>query len=151
MPELAVIIPFCNEFPLICSTIRALGEELGDRVDFEVIAVDNWCNEIVAQGREPDRGHTLVENLSVGIPWLRVLKYPNKLSQNGSMIPDISPSKRFNVITTDCLPTNSFAVRRQRMMNNQRIRNHKASPPFSIPSNPWHSTTSSAHSSIVRT
>ena len=78
--ELTVVIPFCNEYPLICSTIRAIGEELQGHISFEVIAVDNWCAEVEAQGRKPDRGHELVESLSATIPWLRVLKYDKKLS-----------------------------------------------------------------------
>ncbi|RLA80261.1 MAG: hypothetical protein DRG33_02675 [Deltaproteobacteria bacterium] len=69
-----------NEYPLICSTIRSIGEELGNDVDFEVIAVDNWCKEVADQGQKPDRGHTMVESMAKTIPWLRVLKYESKLS-----------------------------------------------------------------------
>lgn len=65
---------------MICSTIRSIGEELQGRVNFEVIAVDNWCQEVADQGRKPDRGHTIVESLSASIPWLRVLKYRDRLS-----------------------------------------------------------------------
>jgi glycosyltransferase involved in cell wall biosynthesis len=80
MPDLTVVIPFVNEYPLICSTIRSVGEELRGRVDFEIIAVDNWCAQVRAQGREPDRGHQMVENMTSVVPWLRVLKYDKKLS-----------------------------------------------------------------------
>jgi hypothetical protein len=79
-PELAVVIPFVNEYPLICTTIREIVEELRGHVSFEILAVDNWCEQVEAQGREPDRGHTLVESMSKGIPELKVLRYPDRLS-----------------------------------------------------------------------
>jgi len=58
MVELSVIIPFVNEWPLISATIRNVSEELRDRVDFEVIAVDNYTRENQEAGYTPDRGHT---------------------------------------------------------------------------------------------
>jgi glycosyltransferase involved in cell wall biosynthesis len=56
MTELSVIIPYCNEWPQVCFTIRSIAEELHE-FDFEIIAVDNWCEEVEEQGRVPDRGH----------------------------------------------------------------------------------------------
>jgi glycosyltransferase involved in cell wall biosynthesis len=56
--ELSVIIPFCNEWPMITFTIRSVAEALlGQDIEFEILAVDNWCEEVESQNRVPDRGH----------------------------------------------------------------------------------------------
>jgi glycosyltransferase involved in cell wall biosynthesis len=52
MAELSVIIPFCNEYPQILFTIQSIAQELRDRVDFEIIAVNNYCDEVEKQGRK---------------------------------------------------------------------------------------------------
>lgn len=80
MPELSVIIPFINEWPQVAFTIMSIAEELRDRVDFEIIVVDNWCAEVKAQNREPDRSHVQVESMAQFHPWLRLVKYDKKLS-----------------------------------------------------------------------
>lgn len=61
-------------------TIQNIAEELRDRVDFEIIAVDNWCKEVEQQNRQPDRSHTIIASLSKDNPWLKVLRYNKKLS-----------------------------------------------------------------------
>ncbi len=80
MTELSVIIPFVNEWPLIAATVANIAEELRDRVDFEIIAIDNWCAQVAKQGRNPDRGHEHMHTVAKGHPWLKVLKYEEKLS-----------------------------------------------------------------------
>jgi glycosyltransferase involved in cell wall biosynthesis len=58
MTELSVIIPYVNEWPQILFTIRSIAETLrGEGIDFEIIAVDNWCEEVEEQNRVADRGH----------------------------------------------------------------------------------------------
>jgi hypothetical protein len=49
MTELSIIIPYANEFPQVLFTIRDIAEELLGRVDFEIIAVNNYCPELEAQ------------------------------------------------------------------------------------------------------
>jgi len=49
MTELSIIIPFANEFPQVLFTIRDIAEELRDRIDFEIVAVNNYCPELQAQ------------------------------------------------------------------------------------------------------
>lgn len=49
MPKLSIIVPFVNEYPQVMFTLRNLGEELRDRADFEVIAVNNYCPEVERQ------------------------------------------------------------------------------------------------------
>jgi GT2 family glycosyltransferase len=49
--KLSVIVPFVNEFPQVLFTLRNLGEELLDRTDFEVIAINNFCDEVATQAR----------------------------------------------------------------------------------------------------
>ncbi len=80
MPELSVIVPFCNEHPQVLFTIQSIAQELIGRVDFEILAVDNYCDQVKAQGRDPDGGGTSVEACSKGNPWLKYLKYTDKLS-----------------------------------------------------------------------
>ena len=80
MPALSVIIPFVNEYPMILTTIRSIVEELKGHVDFEILAIDNWCADIERQGRQPDRGHKMVHNMTSVLPQLRTLRYSDRLS-----------------------------------------------------------------------
>lgn len=61
-------------------TLANIAEELRSRVDFEVIAVDNWCRGVEQQGRTPDRAHKQLPEIAKGQPWLKVIKYDKKLS-----------------------------------------------------------------------
>lgn len=83
-PELSVILPFCQEWPQLVFTVASIAEELRDRVDFEIIAINNWCKELEAQlkaqGKGPDRGLDHLDAVARGQPWLRSLKYEKKLS-----------------------------------------------------------------------
>lgn len=48
--DLSVIIPFAGEYPQVLFTIQAVAQELiGTGINFEVIAVDNYCMELEAQ------------------------------------------------------------------------------------------------------
>ena len=78
MAELSVIIPYVNEWPQIVFTVGSIYEELIDRVDFEIILVDNWCAEVETQGRTRDHGHP--EGGLPGQSWLKVVQYSDKLS-----------------------------------------------------------------------
>lgn len=80
MPELSVIVPFVNEYPQVIFTLQSIAQELRDRVDFEIIAVDNSCAEITAQGRELDGSAGAVSGSTGVNPWLKYLKYEDKLS-----------------------------------------------------------------------
>lgn len=77
---ISVIVPFCNEFPQVIFTIRALAEELVNRTDFEIIAVNNYCEQVKKQGREEDKGFASLQAASQVNPWLKVLKYDKELS-----------------------------------------------------------------------
>lgn len=80
MPELSVVIPFVNEYPQVIFTIQSIAQELRDRVDFEIIAVDNSCKEVEAQGRQSDGSGSAVSGSTGVNPWLKYLKYEDKLS-----------------------------------------------------------------------
>ena len=81
MPELSIVIPFCNEYPQVLFTVRNIAEELLGRVDFEIIAVNNYCEEVEKQNRIQDKGFEALEACQgKGNPWLRVLHYGKKLS-----------------------------------------------------------------------
>jgi hypothetical protein len=77
---LSVIVAYVNEYPQIVFTIRAIAEELRGRVDFEIIAVNNYCAEVKAQGREQDKGADVIKAAAEGNPWLIPLEYGTKLS-----------------------------------------------------------------------
>lgn len=80
MAKLSVIIPFCNEYPQVLFTIQSIAQELRDRVDFEIIAINNYCDEVWAQKREEDKGHEALLASRKGNSWLKVLHYEEKLS-----------------------------------------------------------------------
>lgn len=80
MARLSVIIPFCNEYPQVLFTIQSIAQELRDRVDFEIIAINNYCDEVKAQKREEDKGHEALLASRKGNSWLKVLHYEEKLS-----------------------------------------------------------------------
>lgn len=104
--HLSIIIPFVNEYPQVIFTIRNIIEELKDRgIEFEILAIDNYCWEVQAQVKEiryrkelsdptdiehlsiqkgfqfPDRGGTIIEGSQrANHPHLKYLKYEEKLS-----------------------------------------------------------------------
>ncbi len=80
MSKLSVIIPYVNEWPQIVFTIRSIVEELADRVDFEIIVVDNFCDEVAKQGCTPDRSAAHFREVEKGQSWLKFLTYDEKLS-----------------------------------------------------------------------
>lgn len=80
MADLSVIIPFCNEYPQVLFTVRNIAEDLIGRVDFEILAINNFCDEVKAQGRDEDKGHEALSVTERGNPWLKVLRYREKLS-----------------------------------------------------------------------
>ena len=49
MTELSIIVPFVNEYPQIMFTIRNIAESLKDRIDFEILAVNNYCSQVEQQ------------------------------------------------------------------------------------------------------
>jgi glycosyltransferase involved in cell wall biosynthesis len=90
MPKLSVIIPYCNEYPMIMATLRSVHEELKD-IDHQIVAVDNYCEEVRAQGRLPDSCHSYkgadgnevighIQSMARINPWLKYLKYDKVLS-----------------------------------------------------------------------
>ena len=79
MAELSVIIPYCNEFPQNLFTIQHIAQELNG-LDFEILAVNNFCNEAAAQGREQDSGFEAIEAAAKINPWLKSYHYKDKLS-----------------------------------------------------------------------
>lgn len=42
---LSIIIPFVGEHPQALFTIQSLAQQIKNSVDFEIIAVDNWCKQ----------------------------------------------------------------------------------------------------------
>lgn len=78
--ELSVIMPFCNEYPQVVFTIRAIAEELLGRVSFEFIPVNNFCTEVECQGKVEDKGMLMIQGAAEGNPWLIPMTYDRKLS-----------------------------------------------------------------------
>ena len=73
-------MPFCNEYPQVMFTVQCIGQELLGRVDFELIAVNNYCEEVAAQDREEDKGGITIKACQRGNPWLKYVEYTDKLS-----------------------------------------------------------------------
>ena len=100
MKDLSIIIPFANEYPQVLFTIRALMEDLDGLLDFEIIAIDNYCKELHNQRKTvkvrkkglvdpedvesyqfPDRGGSIVEGSQrANDGLLKYFKYEKKLS-----------------------------------------------------------------------
>lgn len=80
MPELSVIVPFVNEYPQVIFTLQNIAQELRDRVDFEIIAIDNYCDQVSGQGYARDGSGAAVEAGAGVNPWLKYLKFDAKLS-----------------------------------------------------------------------
>jgi glycosyltransferase involved in cell wall biosynthesis len=74
--KLSVIIPAANEWPTSVFTVRNIYEELRDRVDFEILYVDNS----MLPDDKKERAYDQMCGLSRGYPWLKPLKYTDKLS-----------------------------------------------------------------------
>jgi glycosyltransferase involved in cell wall biosynthesis len=55
MADLSVIVPYVNEYPQLVFTLQSINQELHGRVDFEVIAVNNYCDEVIKQDRDTVR------------------------------------------------------------------------------------------------
>jgi len=80
MTDLSVIMPYCNEYPQNVFTIQNIAQELSGRVDFEILAVNNYCDEVKAQGRDEDAGGALIDAAARGLHWLKPLRYADRLS-----------------------------------------------------------------------
>lgn len=69
-----------NEWPQVIWTVKSISEELRDRVDFEIITVNNYCDEVKAQGKPEDKAGAYLKNVEGGNKWLKVIDYKDKLS-----------------------------------------------------------------------
>lgn len=78
--ELSIIIPFVNEYPQLIFTLRAVAEELKGRVDFEIIAIDNFVPSVERDGHGNDKGFKELEACLPGNPWLKLYSYGMRLS-----------------------------------------------------------------------
>jgi hypothetical protein len=76
MADLSIIIPACKEWPTAPFTVRNIYEELRDRVDFEILYVDN---SMLPEG-EDDRAYGQMVGVQRGFKELKPLKYTDKLS-----------------------------------------------------------------------
>ena len=77
--DLSIIIPYCQEWPQIAFTIRSIAEDLIDRVNFEIIAVDNFVAKEL-KDINPDRSHDHIKSMADKHGWLRYIKQNKKLS-----------------------------------------------------------------------
>ena len=68
---LSVLIPYINEYPQVAFTIASIIEELRDRVDFEIITIDNGSS---------DKGYKYLQGMATVNPYLKALSYTEKLS-----------------------------------------------------------------------
>ncbi len=110
MNKLSVIIPFVNEFPQVIFTVQNIAQSLRGKIDFEVIVIDNYCEQFKQQvsaqnlskakeaasttnvdkiinimsnfrSPEPDKGGETLRVCSGKInPWLRYTTWTKNLS-----------------------------------------------------------------------
>lgn len=102
MKDLSVIIPYVQEYPQIVFTLQSLYCELEDAgIDFEIIAIDNWCKEVEAQGRPQDKGSGYVKDRANALPWLKYVAYDEKLSHWQAKNAGIKESTGRNLLFID--------------------------------------------------
>ena len=82
--KLSCIIPFCVEYPQVLFTIRSIIEELHGRVDFEIVACDNYCGEVKRQGVERGRDSAQIKAHAELKPFIKYVEYDDKLSHWGA-------------------------------------------------------------------
>jgi glycosyltransferase involved in cell wall biosynthesis len=106
--DLSIIMPFCGEYPQNIFTLMSIWNQLRDSgIDYEVIAVNNWCDEAAKQSdyaytcpsckavrqiprgeansyrppyKNPDPGGSRVQSYAAAQPWLKYVEYKDKLS-----------------------------------------------------------------------
>ena len=78
--ELSVILPYVQEYPQVAFTAQSIINELRGNINFELIVIDNWCNEVAEQGRPQDKGSTYMESIAKINDEMVYLKYDKKLS-----------------------------------------------------------------------
>lgn len=78
MADLSIIVPFCNEYPQVIFTLKAIAESIADSVDFEIIAVDNYAMGYV--DRPEDGSGGVVKSGANHNEWLRYVECKHKLS-----------------------------------------------------------------------
>lgn len=81
--RLSVIMPYVREFPQNIFTLMNVYEELRDRCDFEIIAVNNFVPGHVKTGQgvmTDDQGQDAFDAAQRGYPEIISLKYDKKLS-----------------------------------------------------------------------
>jgi glycosyltransferase involved in cell wall biosynthesis len=66
--KLSIIIPFVNEYPQVAFTVQNLYCELRDKADFEIICVDNYCEEVKKQGVQKKKTFEFLKGIEEGIP-----------------------------------------------------------------------------------
>lgn len=93
--DLSIVVPGCNEYPMNVFTIQSLFSELRNTdIDFEIIYIDNFCDELARQNVKQDRGFEFLEGISrKSQPRLKVLKYRDKLSHWNAKNAGIKESK----------------------------------------------------------
>jgi Glycosyl transferase family 2. len=84
--KLSIIIPFIQEHPQLAFAVQSLFCELNNRCDFEIIVIDNYCNEFQEQlannGHERDHGSAYMKSLADNKrrPWFKYITYDQKMS-----------------------------------------------------------------------
>ena len=79
--DLSIIIPYAGEYPSLFFTVASIHEELRDRgIEFEVIAIDNHCPELEAQGHKDRRSRKGLDAAAGIHSWLKSLEYSERLS-----------------------------------------------------------------------
>ena len=84
--KLSVIIPYALEYPQNVFTIRQIASSLEGKIDFEIIAVDNYCSELEEQQKTKglkvvnDKTFDQLKEVSRSHKWLKPIKYTEKLS-----------------------------------------------------------------------
>ena len=83
--HLSVIVPYVNEWPQNIFTLQSVAQDLVGRLDFEVMAIDNYSPEVEAMAKKDplyarDKGAEVIKGSQRASPWLKALEYNTRLS-----------------------------------------------------------------------
>lgn len=115
--KISVIIPAAQEHPQCAFTVQAIYCELRDKCDFEIIVIDNYCDELQAQfdkkGLIRDNGYEYLSSLANNHrPWLKLLAYDKKLShwQSKNIGVEASNGEFLWFVDAHCIPSQGSLI-----------------------------------------
>lgn len=78
--DLSIIIPFVGEFPQILFTIQSVAQQFIDRIDFEIVVIDNYIENHPRISVPENKSGPAIACTQRGNSWLKYVEYKSDLS-----------------------------------------------------------------------